>query len=714
MSRCSCIAAAFLAVCLIAPEVSALPRKKDRWIELESDHFTFYSNAGGRATRRIADDLELLRRVLAELSNLQVVSPVPTTVFVFDSKTTFTPYKFLRHGEPANVAGYFSPREHGNYIAVDIASTSSATAIVYHEYIHYFTRNNLPPLPPWLGEGLAEFYSTFDTDARHVNIGKPIGRSVGWLRDSELMPLAELLTADSALFDEETKQGGFYAQSWALVHYLIVGNPERSPQLVAYLNLLAGNVAHEEAFLQAFQTDFEGLEHELRGYLRRRLFSYHRYELQASYKGSGEFRSLPYHEVLYRLGDLLAIQEEQRPEAVEHFQAAIDLAPDYAPAVAGLGYLADRQQRHEEAEALYARALGLADDDYLVLYRYASSLLRKDRSQASSCRELLRRSLVLEPGFAPTWALLTYVQTLDDEPPDKTALQVGERALRMLPRRPDVAHNLLVLYARSGDREAARKLVDGYFARLPDAAQRREAEKVLFNMDLRRAYELADGDRMAEASQLADALEARAAGLADLFPTQEITQLRQTIAAKRTAGSYDEAVALFNAGKLEEAKILFEELAADDSAPRQATAREFLLRIEKSREGDAGRLRQTAAKPGAQRGRKKPVDDGRREELNRLLAQNRLEEAVRLLEEMKASSPNDAFWIDARLKQVRHALAYNRFVDDYNEAVDLVNSGVYEKAVTLLEKLVAETPTEQDAEDVRQLLEQARARLKGG
>ena len=248
-----------------------------------------------------------------------------------------------------------------------------------------------------------------------IGQGARIGRHVGWLKSSRLIPLAELLAADSALFDERAKQGSFYAQSWALVHYLMVGNPERRPQLIAYLELRARNVAQEEAFLQAFHTDYENLERELRDYLRKLLFKYHRYELQASYKGSGEVRGLPYHEVLYRLGDLLAIQDEHRPEAAEHFQAARELAPDYAPAVAGLGFLAERQQRDDEAQALYARALELGGDDYLVLYRYASSLLRTDRTQAARCRELLRRSVVLEPGFAPAWAQLTYAQTFDEE-----------------------------------------------------------------------------------------------------------------------------------------------------------------------------------------------------------------------------------------------------------------------------------------------------------
>ena len=49
--------------------VSALPAERDKgdWIRLQSESFTFFSNASERSTRRVAADLERLRSVFAQL-----------------------------------------------------------------------------------------------------------------------------------------------------------------------------------------------------------------------------------------------------------------------------------------------------------------------------------------------------------------------------------------------------------------------------------------------------------------------------------------------------------------------------------------------------------------------------------------------------------------------------------------------------------------------
>ena len=62
---------------------SSLPKPNQKWIEIRTANFRFFSNAGRSATRQVAVDLEELRAVLAELTDYDLQSPLPTFIFVF-------------------------------------------------------------------------------------------------------------------------------------------------------------------------------------------------------------------------------------------------------------------------------------------------------------------------------------------------------------------------------------------------------------------------------------------------------------------------------------------------------------------------------------------------------------------------------------------------------------------------------------------------------
>ena len=206
-----------------------LPKPGQKWIEVRTANFRFFSNAGRAATRRIAVDLEELRAVLGQLTDFELQSPIPTYIYVFRNARSFRPYKTLYQGKPAAVAGYFASRQQANYIAINADSNDDASNIVFHEYVHYVSDTNLWYLPVWLEEGLAEFYATFEVIADTVYVGLPDYRHLGTLRDVTVVPFETLLEVDhsSPLYNEEDRKGDFYAQSWALVHYMMLGSPER-------------------------------------------------------------------------------------------------------------------------------------------------------------------------------------------------------------------------------------------------------------------------------------------------------------------------------------------------------------------------------------------------------------------------------------------------------------------------------------------------------
>ena len=95
-------------------------------------------------------------------------------------------------------------------------------------------------MPMWLAEGLAEFYGFTQIRESSVETGIPDREQLDMLRTHKLIPLNVLFTVDhsSSYYNESEKTSIFYAESWLLTHYLMIGNPEAHKLLVKYLQAL--------------------------------------------------------------------------------------------------------------------------------------------------------------------------------------------------------------------------------------------------------------------------------------------------------------------------------------------------------------------------------------------------------------------------------------------------------------------------------------------
>ncbi len=304
-------AVALLSALLLAPvpEASALPRKKDRWIQVDTANFTLFSNASAATAKGVGTDLEQFRGVLSRLTTGELNAPIPTVIYVFSHDRAFRPYLPIRDGKPEQLSGLFQPREHGNYISINGALRTEASSTVYTMYAFYFLHNNLPGLPVWLNKGLAEYYGTLEFDKKYANIGKPDVRHVHRLRDNPMIPFAELFAATEY---PDYRQGPraymFDAQCWAVVHYLLTAGEQRRGQAFAYVGLIMKGIRRDAAFEKAFQTTYDGLQREVKSYVRKFKFGYLRHELPQTKDDSARVQPLAWADVLYRLGDLLVSQ----------------------------------------------------------------------------------------------------------------------------------------------------------------------------------------------------------------------------------------------------------------------------------------------------------------------------------------------------------------------------------------------------------------------
>jgi len=89
---------------------------------------------------------------------------------------------------------------------------------------------------------LAEFYQNTDIRDKEVLLGEPSTENILLLRQEQLLPLATLFTVDynSPYYHEENKGSIFYAESWALTHYLEVKDTrENTHRLTDYAKLVS-------------------------------------------------------------------------------------------------------------------------------------------------------------------------------------------------------------------------------------------------------------------------------------------------------------------------------------------------------------------------------------------------------------------------------------------------------------------------------------------
>jgi hypothetical protein len=231
--------AALVLCLLLAGQVRALD-KSEGWTRVQSKNFLLIGNASERDMRQVAARLEQFRETFLRLLPIgQLDASIPVTVMVFRDDESYRPFEPLYQGQPAGVAGFFQSNQDVDYItlSVDPKRVRNPFALAFHEYVHLLVRNSFRNAPLWFNEGLAEYYSTFEISGgkRHVTLGKPVSNRVQALLKGELIPLEKLLSIDgtSEFYFEPNKRDIFYAESWALVHYLLSG--VRRAQLASYM-----------------------------------------------------------------------------------------------------------------------------------------------------------------------------------------------------------------------------------------------------------------------------------------------------------------------------------------------------------------------------------------------------------------------------------------------------------------------------------------------
>jgi tetratricopeptide (TPR) repeat protein len=473
-------------------------------------------NASEKDIRKVGLKLEQFREVFTRLfPGMKFNTPVPTTVIVFKSDSSYAPFK-----PSANTAGYFQPGSDVNYITLttEVRGEQDPFSVIFHEYTHLLVENTFENAPTWFNEGLAEYYSTFSiSDDQKVVLGTPIGRHVFLLRENKMLPLRTLFEVDykSPYYNESKKQGIFYAQSWALIHYLIIGKAGKVEQLGKFLELLRTKASLDQAFQQAFETPFEVMEKDLREYIKKDRYNIvnGHFERKLELDTTTEATQLTEAEAQAYLGDLLL--HSNRKDAYTYLEKALKLDPNLTMAHASLGMAYFREGKVKEAHASLERAVAANSQNYLAHYYYAFTLSRANPDDAptegsysqdviNKIQEHLQKAIALRPDFPESYNLLAFVSLITGQGVDESIAQM-KRLLSISPGRHEFTYMLGQLYARKGEYKTARDLLEQVTKSNAEEQVRAHAEVLLKQI---RAYEEANARYENAKREAAKALEA--------------------------------------------------------------------------------------------------------------------------------------------------------------------------------------------------------------
>lgn len=487
MSRCATLA---LAAILAIPAVCAA-----EWTEIRSANFRFIGDARERDIREIAARLEQFREVLRHIDpGMTADSPVPTVVFVFADMKTFAPYQPVSAGRRvSNVAGYFQAADIVNYIAISADGGPAAIRLIFHEYTHFLVSNSFGEMPAWFTEGVAQLYETLliRDEGRTAIVGTPLPQNLALLSQRSLMPLEELVGVRETLsvLHERSDTSVFYAQSWALLHYLMLGDPGRNRQLREYVARIARGELPEPAFDAVFGADARTIQRDVAGYARQlqfagRLFPFDDRVIQSEIPPG---RPLADEEAEAYLADLLA-RTQRRSEARQRLEKLLAADPGNAHAAFVLGWLELHESRLDVALPLLERAAASRPGDAAI--QGALGMARYERARRFSsdrasleaelarAREALTRAVTLDGRVAPVLATLADVETASTGDFER-ARELIDIAVALAPARLEYKLARAETLLRLQEVDAAREQLEALAARDPSLPTTSPARELL-------------------------------------------------------------------------------------------------------------------------------------------------------------------------------------------------------------------------------------------
>lgn len=369
--------------------LSAQAQTSSTWGLARSAHFEVYSQAGADTARPAVLWLEQLREFFLQQSGLKLEETAPVRVIGFRSAKEYEPYR-LRVPSDA----YYVGVESRDYLVLPSLGAGEF-GVAAHEYAHSLMRASGLHLPAWLGEGLAEFFSTVHIGERGSSIGGDLPARSQILRLHAWIPLAQLLEMPGeSLGDTRDRSSVFYSQSWALADMLMF-SPEYGRLFPSLVVALTSGQAGARALPTTYGRSLDLITRDLRAWVDGRRFratpldGVSTGEVKVTTSALSPFAS---RSLMAEL--LLTIGELDRAETL--YRELDREAPQDAQAPAALGSIALKRGDREAARREWKRAIDRGISDADLSYRYAI-LASNAGLPTGEVRQAYERTIALKP-----------------------------------------------------------------------------------------------------------------------------------------------------------------------------------------------------------------------------------------------------------------------------------------------------------------------------
>jgi tetratricopeptide (TPR) repeat protein len=364
------------------------------WIHLTSAHFEMYTTSDEKKAREALLHFERVREFFLQASPVKPAAEFPVRIVAFKDSDMFRVYS----PNPA-AAAYFSPGPVRDSIVMEDPAPANYPVMI-HEYVHLIIRHSGLRIPLWLNEGWAQVFETLKPVRDGVAVGDLIPRHVATLSHGGLYSLADLdgINTHSPDYNEASKAGMMYAESWALTHMLYL-SPEYKSHFGIFLAVLNKGRTLTEALQTAFTKSQTQAFVDLQSYLGRK--NLYGTVFLTPFEKSGEepvVSQVSPYEISLMLADLHA-SAHHFAEATKLYQQLEDEDPKRPAAFEGAGYLAVLSGDKYTARREFSKAFALGTTDAQLCMQLAT-LDRQAKQPATVVMDELERAIKLRPDFS--------------------------------------------------------------------------------------------------------------------------------------------------------------------------------------------------------------------------------------------------------------------------------------------------------------------------
>lgn len=363
---------------------------------------------------------------------------LPVQAFVFG-----TPEDFVRFAPTGSIAHAVETPE-GPAVAGSFAGAVEASGLLAHELAHVvLLEAAAAPRPAWYHEGMAELIGAARVEDGVAILGAPPVLRRDVLQQADPLPIERLLAPWHVASVAEPDAARFYADSWVLAHWLVVGGGPRAA-FERFLDAVAEGTPWRDALAERLPFGVDALAAKLAAYRTREAFERLRVPFEPPAEPPPAARPLPPHVVAARLGrhalslgrpglarELFASQRAAHPHDPELRAGAIEAAAaagDAAGVREGLAQLPARLEDTAPVQGLRGR-LALAGFEAAPPAERAHS----GPARLEAARRHLERAVALDPRCARCWIALAAADAYDRRRPAAAALDALERAEALAP-----------------------------------------------------------------------------------------------------------------------------------------------------------------------------------------------------------------------------------------------------------------------------------------